>query len=162
MIERCHLFFLKIDRHLGNLLLCRHQFVSFPLLAHTENFHLSYVVVVVKIILSSVNALGLILYKGHTSTHYLIVSIFIILSCFLSNFFNSFDKTVVVTIRVVGNYSHPAVHLDHLLPVRQLSRPIILDCFKIKRISVSPLQLIASVFVKISQFFNPQLFVVLY
>lgn len=91
----------------------------------------------------------------------MIISILINFCGVLSNLFDSFNKSVMISVWIVGNNSHSTVDLDDLFPMRHFSRTIELNSFKFKGISISFLQLITPVFVYIPDFFNLDLFVIL-
>lgn len=57
----------------------------------------------------------------------------------------------MVPVRVVGDDAHASVHLDQLLPVRQLPRPVELDRLELVRVPVPPLQLIAPMLVEVTE-----------
>ena len=154
MIEYYNFLFFEIYRHLCNLLLCRHEFAALPLLAHLQNFYFSYMVIFIIICFCCIGALGFIFNKRNTSVDYLIVPIFVYLCSFLSYFFDSFKKSIIISIRIIGYYSHSSINFGNLLPMRHFSGPIVLYRFEFKRISVSSFKLIASMFVKIAYLSN--------
>jgi len=93
-------------------------------------------VILVKILFGSIYFLFLIFYKCYTSASDVIISILIKLDCLLSNFFNSFNKTIMVSIRVIINDSHSSINLDNLFPMRHFSRAIQLNSFEFVRIPI--------------------------
>lgn len=154
VVESSYLFLLEVYRHLGDLFFGRHEFVALPLLTHLQDLNLPDVVIVIKVIFGSVHTLGFILHKSHAPADNLVIPVFIELSCFLSDLFDTLDQPVVITVGIVGDDAHPPVYFDELLPVREFARAVVLDGFELIRISISALQLIASVFVEVSEFFD--------
>lgn len=144
------------------MLFGRQQLVALPLLTHLEYLDFADVVVIVKVVFGSINAFGFILDKGDCPRDYLIIFVFVVLSCLLSDLFYPLDETVVVTIGIECDNSHPSVDFDHFFPVWHLPRPIELHCLEFIGITVFSLQFVASVLVEIAYLFYPQLFVVLH
>jgi hypothetical protein len=151
VVEHRYFLLLEIHRHLRYLLLGRHQFVPFPLLGHLQDLDLSDMVVVIEVVLSRVDTVGLVLVEADCSTHHLIISVFVYLSCLLSDLFDSLDEAIMVPVRIVGDDAHAAVDLDQLLPVRQLPRTVELDRLELVRVPVPPFQLIAPMLVEVSE-----------
>jgi len=94
--------------------------------------------------------LGFIFNKANTPIDNFIISILIDLCSFFSYFFDSFKESVIISIRIIGYYSHSSIDLGHLFPMRHLSRSIILNCFEFKRISISFFKFITSMLVEIA------------
>ena len=161
VVKHYHFFLLKIDSHFGDLFFGGEQLTSFPLLTHLEHSHLIDMIIFVVVDLGSVNAFRFVLDECNTTVDDLIIPIFIYFCCFFSNFLNAFDKAIPVTIRIVSDDAHASVDFDHLLPVRHLARTVKLHSFKLIWVTVSPLQFITPVFVKVSNLLYQQLLVVL-
>jgi hypothetical protein len=130
------LFLLEIDRHLGDLLFSRYLLIAFPLLVHFEYLHLPYVVIIVKIVFGCVDGFGFIFDEGDTSTDYSIISVLVVLCCFLSNLLDSLQEAVVVAVGEVTEYAHAAVDLDYLFPMGQFAWAVELDCFEFVGVAV--------------------------
>lgn len=113
-----HLFLLKINIHLGNLLFCGHLLIPLPLLSHLEDLHLVNVIIVVEVVFGSVDSIRFVLDECHSSAHNFVIPVFVQLGSFLPYALYSFDETVVVSVGVVCYNAHAAVDLDDLLPVR--------------------------------------------
>ena len=79
----------------------------------------------------------------------------------LTYFFDSLHQTIRVSVWIMINNPDPSIDLSNFFPMRHLTRPIILYSLKLIWISVFPLQLVASVFVNVSNLFDFDLFVIL-
>ena len=162
MVVYGHLFLLKINIHLGNLLFCGHLLIPLPLLSHLENLNLVDVIVIVEVVFGSVDSVRFILDKCHSSAHNFVIPVFVELGGFLADALYSFDETVVVSVGVVCYYAHAAVDLDNLLPVRQFAWTVVLNRLEFVGVSVSSLELVTSVLVEVAIFLHSQLFIVLH
>ena len=162
MIVYGYFFLLKINIHLGNLLLGSHLLIPLPLLSHLEDLHLIDMIVIVEVVFGSVDSVRFVLDKCHSSAHNFVIPVFVELGCFLTYALYSFDEAVVVSVGVVCYYAHTAVDLDDLFPVRQFAWAVVLDRLEFVGVSVSSLKFVASMLVEVAIFLNPQLFVVLY
>lgn len=67
----------------------------------------------------------------------------------------------MVAVGVVGDDSHPSVHLNHLLPVGQLPRAVVLNTLEFVGVPISALEFIRTVLVEIPDFFDAKFLVVL-
>ena len=137
VVEDNHLFFLEIDGHLGYLFLGGLQLAPLPHLAHLQDAHLAHVVVLV--VLRRVLIPQFVFEEGHASVDDLSISVFVDFCGLFTYFFDALDGSVMVAVGVVGDYAHPAIHLDHLLPVRHLARTVVLHGLELVGISVFPL-----------------------
>jgi hypothetical protein len=90
MIIHYYSLFLKIYWHFSYLFFSRKMFISLPLLTHLKNLHSPHMIVIVKIIFSSINTFSFIFHKCYTATSCLVIFILIELCCFLTYLFNSF------------------------------------------------------------------------
>ena len=136
MIEYTHFLFLEIDWHLSNLLLCWHQFTSLPLLTHLQNFDFSYMIIIIEVVFGCVNAFGFILDKSHTSRYNFIISVLVVFGSLLSDFLNSFDEAIMISIGIVGNNSHSSIDFNYLFPMWHFTRSIELNTLKFIRITI--------------------------
>ena len=139
VIINIHFFFLEINQHFSYLLFHSYLLISLPLLSHLQYFHLVDMIIIIKVIFSSIDSIRLIFNKSNTSADHLIISIFIYLCCLFSYILYTLDQTVMISVWIVSYYPHSSVNFDHLLPVRQLSWTIILDCLKLIWVSISSL-----------------------
>ena len=162
MVKHDNFLFLEIDCHLSYLLLGRNILILFPLLAHLQNPDFAHMVIIIKVVFCSIDALRLVFHKSNASVNNFIISIDVDFSGLLTDLFNTFDQSIVITIRIKCDYSQAAIDLHYLFPMRHLSRAVELYTFELVRISIFSLELIASVLVKIADFLDLQLLVILY
>ena len=118
MIKYSNFFFLVIYCHLSYLFFRWSLFITFPFLGHSQDFNSSYMVIIIKRIFGSVNTIRIIFMKGNTSTNDFIISVFVVLSSFLSDLFYSFDKTIMISIPIEADDSHSPINFYNLFPMR--------------------------------------------
>ena len=107
---------------------------------------------IIEVIFSRVNTIRLIFHKGDTSRNNLVISIFVVFGCFLSDFLDSLYEPILISVGIVCNNPHSSIDFDHLLPVRHFAWPIKLNTLEFIRITILSLQLVASVFVEVADF----------
>ena len=138
MVVDNDLFLFKVNCHLSNLLFGWKQLTSLPHLTHLQNLDFIDMIILIVVYLCRVDAVRFILDESHTSVYYLIVFILVNLSCFLSNLLNSFDQTIMISVRIICNDPHSSINFSDLLPVWHFARTIVLNSFKFIRIPISP------------------------
>ena len=110
-------------------------------------------VVIVEVIFSCVDAVLFVFVESDSSADNFIVSVFVYFCGFLSDIFDTFDKSVMISVGIVCNDTHSSINFDQLLPMRQLSRTIILNSLELIRVAIPPFEFVASVFVEIPELF---------
>lgn len=111
-------------------------------------------VIIVKVVFSGVDALSFVLNKCHATGYHFVVTVLVPFSCFFSDLLHAFDQAVVVAVWVVGDDPHPAVNLDDLFPMGQLSRPVVLNCFEFVGVAVTTFEFVRAMFVEVPDFFD--------
>jgi hypothetical protein len=134
-----HSFFLEVDYHFSYLLFCGQKFVSFPLLAHFKHSHLVYMVILIIVNFSWIDALGFVLHKSYTSIHNFFILVCVYLCCLLADLFYPFYESIVISIGIIWNDSHSSIHLYNLLPMWHFPRSIVLYRFELKGIMIPSL-----------------------
>lgn len=138
VIMHDHFLFLKIHCHFGYLLFCWEIFVLLKHLSHLFDANLTDMVIVVVIVLRCIYFITWILRKSDAPADHSLILIFIQFCGLLSNFFNSFDQSIMVSVWIIRDNSHPSIDLNDLLPVWHFARPIKLNCFELVRIPIPP------------------------
>ena len=161
MIVNIDFLFLEVVHHFGNLFFGVCLFISFPFLGHFQDLDFVDMIIIIKIIFGAVDGVRFIFDEDDTSADDFIISVFVYFSGLLSYFLDSFQKTIMITVRVEVYDSHAAIDFDELLPMGQFARTVVLNCLEFIGISVSSLEFIASVFVEIAVFFDSEFFEVL-
>lgn len=100
-------------------------------------------------------------FKSNTLRNQSIVSILIKLDSLLSYFLYSFNKTIRISVRIIIYDSHSSIYFSNFFPVGHFSRSIVLYGLEFIGIPVFPFQLIAPMFVEISNLSDFYFFIIL-
>ncbi len=135
--------------------------IFLELARHFLNTHFAHMIIIVIRILSCIHLFLVRLNKCNTLRDQTIVTVYVQLDSFLANLFNTLDKPIRVSVRVVINNPHPTINLSDLFPMRHLPRTVVFDSLKLVRITIFSLKLVTSMLVKVTHFLYLDLFVVL-
>lgn len=162
VIKNCQFLFDKINIHLRNLFRCSYIFLNSKLLSHFQDTYVSNMIIFIEIFICCIYFFIFILDETNTSAYDMIISVLVKFNGLLSNFFDSFYQTIMVSIWIIINNSHPSINFSHLFPVRHFTRAIHLNGFELIRVSIFSFQFITPVFIKVSNLFNLNFLKILY
>ena len=130
--------------------------ILFKSLSYFLNTNLSRMIVIEHVIFVSRYFLNIIFHfsKGTTSHDDSIITILIFFYGFLTDFLNSLNQSIIVSVRIVLNDSHSSVDLNNFLPMRLFPWPVKFNCFEFIWISIFPFKLICSMPVDVTNFLN--------
>lgn len=136
MINDNNFFFWKVYCHLCNLLLSHLLRIFFKLTRHFEYTDFSDMIIIIERIFSCVHFVFFSFNKCNALRNQSIVSICIQFYSFFSNFLNSFNQAVWVSIWIIFDDSHSPINLNDFFPVWHFSRAIVLNSFEFVRVAI--------------------------
>ena len=162
MVVNYYILLNVVYNHFGNLVISRNSEFFRVFLSHFLNTSQTGVIIIECLFI----ILVFILSESNTSINDMIISILVKFSCFDCNVLDSFDQTIVISVRVIFNNSFTSVNFNDLSPLHFMlftvwSWVVVFNCFEFKWKSSSNNQFIRSMFEKISNFLDFQSLIIL-
>ena len=119
MVKNCDFIFYEINWKLSDLFMWWFFLIFFELLCYFQNHYFFYMLIHVSIIFAGSVFLHIlaILSKSTASKNNTVISILIFLDSLLPNFLNSFNKPIMISVRIIGYSSESSINLHNFFPM---------------------------------------------